>query len=71
MTILRLINGSDIPVKPSIDEVLALLAKDGFVELEGDEGPVHVRGDKVIAVLGDARKGSGAGFRIGMGGSAS
>ena len=71
MTILRLTNGSDIPVKPPVDEVLALIAKGGFVELEGDEGPVHVRGDTVIAVLNDARKGSGAGFRIGVGGSAS
>ena len=70
MTILRLTNGSDIPVKPAVDEVLGLLGKDGFIELDGDDGPVHIRGDQVIAVLSDARRGSGAGFRVGLGGGA-
>lgn len=69
MTIIRLTNGSDIAVKPSVEEVLAKITQDGFVELEGEDGPVHLRGDTVIALLGDTRKGS-AGFRIGISGSA-
>jgi hypothetical protein len=69
MTIIRLTNGADIAVKPSVDEVLAQLQRGGFVELDGEEGSIHLRADTVIAVMSDTRRGS-AGFRIGITGSA-
>ncbi|MGI8846654.1 MAG: hypothetical protein ACR2GX_00075 [Candidatus Dormibacteria bacterium] len=68
MTILRISNGSDIGVTPSLDEVLATLgaaSADGFVEFAGEDGPVHLRASSVIAVLGDQKKGT-AGFRVGI-----
>ena len=70
MTIIRLVNGSDAAVKLSVEETLeALRAKPGeagFVELPGEDGPIHLRPSGVIAVFGDARR-SSAGFRIGVG----
>jgi hypothetical protein len=69
MTIIRLVNGSDAAVKLSVDETLAALqAKPGgagFVELPGEDGPIHLRPSGVVAVFADARRGS-AGFRVGV-----
>ncbi|MGD1053221.1 MAG: hypothetical protein ABR950_05260 [Candidatus Dormibacteria bacterium] len=68
MTIIRLVNGSDAAVRLSVEETLAALqAKPGaagFVELPGDDGPIHLRPSGVIALFSDAHKGS-AGFRMG------
>ncbi|MFN2582910.1 MAG: hypothetical protein ABR498_09245 [Candidatus Dormibacteria bacterium] len=67
MALVRLSNGSDIEVKLGLEEVKAALAKAGdFLELPGDEGPVLVRPSAVIAIIGDAKRGT-AGFRIGAG----
>ena len=68
MAVLRLANGSDIAVKLSVAEAIAAIAVTSgsaeFVELPGDEGPIHVRPAGVIAVIEDARRGT-AGFRFG------
>ncbi len=67
MAVLRLANGSDIVVRLSVIETLdAVKAADGsaFVELPGEEGPIHIRPSGVIAVIEDTRRGT-AGFRIG------
>ena len=70
MTIVRLVNGSDAAVKLSVEETLeALRVKPGdagFVELPGEDGPIHLRPSGVIAVFADARR-SSAGFRMGVG----
>jgi hypothetical protein len=67
MTIIRLVNGSDAAVKLSVEETLAALGGEpdaaGFVELPGDDGPIHLRPSGVVAVFGDSRRGS-AGFRV-------
>lgn len=69
MTILRLVNGADASVRLSVEETLAALnaAADPsqFVEMPGDDGPIHIRPSSVIALFGDNRKGLAAGFRIG------
>jgi hypothetical protein len=69
MTILRLVNGADASVKLSVEDTIAALngASDPsqFVELPGDEGPLHIRPSGVVAVFGDSRKGLAAGFRVG------
>ncbi len=68
MTILRLVNGSDVSVKLSVEETLAALGgapgEQAFVELPGDDGPIHLRPAGVIAIFGDRSRGS-AGFRVG------
>ena len=68
MAVLRLANGSDISVKLSVAEAIAAIAMTSgasdFVELPGDEGPIHLRPSGVIAVIEDARRGT-AGFRFG------
>lgn len=73
MSVLRLANGSDVVVKLSVPETIAAihLTDDGpdFVELPGEDGPVHVRPSAVIAVIEDTRRGT-AGFRIGVSRSA-
>jgi hypothetical protein len=74
MTIIRLVNGSDAAVKLSVEETLSALAAppgpSGFVELPGENGPMHLRPDRVIAVFGDSRR-SSAGFRVGISEAAS
>lgn len=69
MTILRLANGSDVSVRLSVEETLAALGgapgDGGFVELPGDDGPIHLRPGGVIAIFGDRNRGS-AGFRVGV-----
>lgn len=68
MAIVRLANGADVSVKLSTEEVQTALARtvegDGFVELPGEDGPVLVRPQAVIAIIEDTKRGS-AGFRIG------
>jgi hypothetical protein len=68
MAVLRLANGSDIAVKLSVAETLAAIQiTDGtpdFVELPGEEGPIHLRPAGVIAIIEDTRRGT-AGFRFG------
>ena len=68
--ILRLVNGGDVTVKLSVAEILeALAAGSEFVELPGDEGPVHVRASGVIAVLDHTQRQS-SGFRVSASASA-
>ena len=68
MAIVRLANGADVSVKLSTDEVQSALGAaanaTGFVELPGEDGPVLVRPQAVIAIIEDTKRGS-AGFRIG------
>ena len=68
MTIIRLVNGSDVAVRLTLDETLAALraepGESGFVELPGEDGPIHLRPSGVVAVFSDSRRG-GAGFRMG------
>jgi hypothetical protein len=68
MTIIRLINGSDAAVRLSVEETLAALrvkpGETGFVEVPGEDGPIHLRPSAVIAVFADQRRGN-AGFRAG------
>ena len=72
MAIIRLVNGGDITVKLGVAETLAKLgaAGDAFVELPGDEGPVHVRASGVVAVLDHTQRQS-SGFRVASGASSS
>jgi hypothetical protein len=64
MAILRLVNGADVTVKLNVAELLAALAAGTeFVQLPGDEGPVHVRPGSVIAVLDHTQRQS-SGFRV-------
>jgi hypothetical protein len=64
MAILRLVNGGDVTVKLNVAELLAALAAGTeFVQLPGDEGPVHVRPGSVIAVLDHTQRQS-SGFRV-------
>jgi hypothetical protein len=69
MTILRFVNGADASIKLSVEETLAALSAASdpaqFVEIPGDDGPVHIRPAGVIAVFGDNRKALAAGFRVG------
>lgn len=69
MAVLRLANGSDITVKLSLGETIAALklgqGAEEFVELPGEDGPMHVRPQGVLAVIEDARRGT-AGFRVGL-----
>jgi hypothetical protein len=72
MAVLRLANGSDLPVKVSLQEVIERLTAtkgDAFVELPGDDSPVLVRPSGVIAIIEDSRRGT-AGFRFGSAASA-
>ncbi len=68
MAVLRLANGSDIVVKLTVDEAIAAIraaaGSSDFVELPGEDGPVHLRAAGVIAVIEDTRRGT-AGFRLG------
>jgi hypothetical protein len=68
MAVLRLANGSDIAIKLTVAETIAAIemaaGSPDFVELPGDEGPIHLRPSGVIAVIEDARRGT-AGFRLG------
>lgn len=67
MTVIRLVNGSDISVKFGLDEVTKALSKgNDFIELPGEDGPVLVRPSAVIAIVEDAKR-STAGFRVGIG----
>jgi hypothetical protein len=71
MAILRLTNGGDVTVKLSVEETLAKLSTSSdFVELPGDEGPVHVRPAGVIAVMDHTQRQS-SGFRVASSASAS
>lgn len=67
VAILRLSNGGDVRVKPSVAEALRVLAgtraPDDFVEMAGEDGPVHVRPTGVIAVL-DSSDRKASGFRV-------
>ncbi|MGH7723264.1 MAG: hypothetical protein ACRENL_10635 [Candidatus Dormibacteria bacterium] len=73
MAVIRLANGSDLAVKLSVAETIAAIQITGgtpdFVELPGEEGPIHLRPAGVIAVIEDARRGT-AGFRFGVARSA-
>jgi hypothetical protein len=68
MAVIRLANGSDLAVKLSVAETIAAIqiseGAPDFVELPGEEGPIHLRPGGVIAVIEDARRGT-AGFRFG------
>jgi hypothetical protein len=68
MSVLRLANGSDLAVKLTVAEAIAAIqmvaGSSDFVELPGEEGPIHVRPGGVIAVIEDTRRGT-AGFRLG------
>ena len=73
MAILRLANGTDITVTLSVDETIATLsegstasAERDFVELPGDDGPIHIRPSGVIAIVED-RKRHTSGFRFSAG----
>ena len=71
MAILRLVNGGDVTVKLSVAETLAKLGSGAdFIELPGDEGPVHVRPTAVVAVLDHTQRQS-SGFRVSAGASSS
>ena len=65
MATLRLANGGDVTVKLSIAEIKTALGSggEGFIEMPGEDGPIHVRSAAVIAVLEDAPRGR-AGFRV-------
>ncbi len=69
MAVIRLSNGSDIAIKLSVAETIAAIQiTDGapdFVELPGEDGPIHIRPAGVIAVIEDTRRGT-AGFRFGV-----
>ncbi len=69
MAVIRLSNGSDIAIKLTVAETIAAIQiTDGapdFVELPGEEGPIHLRPSGVIAVIEDMRRGT-AGFRFGV-----
>ncbi len=69
MAVIRLANGSDIAVKLSVAETIAAIqvtsGTPDFVELPGEEGPIHIRPAGVIAVIEDTRRGT-AGFRFGV-----
>ena len=66
MAVLRLTNGGDVGVKLSVEDAMAALklAADGdsFVELPGEEGPIHLKPSHVIAIL-DSIENRHAGFR--------
>jgi|GEM_PF-1834235 hypothetical protein len=68
MAVIRLANGSDLAVKLTVAETIAAIqvAVGGpdFVELPGEDGPIHLRPAGVIAVIEDSRRGT-AGFRFG------
>jgi hypothetical protein len=68
MAVIRLSNGSDIAVKLSVAETIAAIqvtaGSPDFIELPGEEGPIHLRPGGVIAVIEDTRRGT-AGFRFG------
>ena len=70
MTIIRLVNGSDAAVRLTLEETTEALQAEpgnaGFVELPGDDGPILVRPSGVVAIFADSRRGSGAGFRVGV-----
>jgi len=65
MAVLRLASGNDVVVKLTSQEVLAALrnAKDDFVELPGEDAPIHVRASSVMAIIEDSRRGT-TGFRL-------
>lgn len=67
MAILRLVNGNDVSVKLSVQDTIAAIAvvtgtSEGFVELPGNDGPIHVRPSSIVAVLEDGQE-KKAGFR--------
>jgi hypothetical protein len=67
MATLRMVNGADVSVKLSVPEAIdAIKITDQmeFVELPGEDGPIHIRPKSVIAVIEDAKKNT-AGFRFG------
>ena len=69
MAIIRLVNGGDFTIKLSVAETLARLnAGTEFVELPGEEGPIHVRPSGVVAVLDHTQRQS-SGFRMASGSS--
>ncbi|MDQ6857307.1 MAG: hypothetical protein M3Z57_09570 [Candidatus Dormibacteraeota bacterium] len=69
MAVIRLSNGSDVAVKLTVGETIAAIeitnGTPDFVELPGEEGPIHLRPANVIAVIEDTRRGT-AGFRFGV-----
>ncbi|MFN2569620.1 MAG: hypothetical protein ABR564_08490 [Candidatus Dormibacteria bacterium] len=71
MAILRLANGTDLMVKLSIEDTLSAISaistsagERDFVELPGEDGPVHLRPSGVIAVIDEPRR-HASGFRFG------
>ena len=69
MAVLRLANGADVVVKLSVADTMAALAitqgTPEFVELPGEDGPIHLRPSSVLAVIEDTRRGT-PGFRLGV-----
>ena len=74
MAVLRLAGGSDVVVKLSVQEVVAVLQggknNDAFVELQGEDAPILIRPSSVIAIIEDGKRGT-TGFRIAVGESSS
>jgi len=65
MTLLRLTNGADVPIKLSVEDAMAALTlsqASDFVELPGEDGPIHIRPSHVIAIVDNAQTRT-AGFR--------
>jgi hypothetical protein len=73
MAHVRLANGGDLSVKLTVEEITAKLnasgGGSGFIELPGEDGPLLVRPEAVIAVIADQRRGA-AGFRVAQGAEA-
>jgi hypothetical protein len=67
MALLRLSNGADVLVKLEVaDAIAAISIASGdvdFVELPGEEGPIHLRPSSVIAVL-ESTDHKTTGFRV-------
>jgi hypothetical protein len=69
MAILRLSNGGDVSVKLSVEDTIAAITivtggGPDFVELPGEEGPIHIRPAGVLAIIDNAEKRQ-TGFRVG------
>ncbi len=67
MAIIRLINGGDVLVKLDVPDAISAITiaagSNDFVELPGEEGPIHVRPSSVIAVL-ESQERHSTGFRV-------
>lgn len=67
MAILRLANGNDLTVKLSVEDTISAISGErDFVELPGEDGPVHLRPSGVIAISDEPKRHT-SGFRFGVG----